>query len=126
MNTIWHTITQWEWVILLVFLPVVLVIKLPFLPLLFIIPVLWGVRWLASGRLTPATPLNGALWLLLLLTWLNFFFVTYDRSLSVGKVALITHNIALFWAVVTAVAPSRRRFWRMLGLFLCLIGWVLV
>lgn len=118
-------LVQWEWLVLLAFLPVVMVIKLPFTPLLLLIPLLWGGRWWATGRLTPATPLNGALWLLLLLTWFNFAFVTYDRALSVGKVALITHNVALFWAVVTAVAPSRRRLWRMMALFF-LLNWLVV
>lgn len=125
MKQFLNNLVQWEWLILLAFLPVVMVIKLPFTPLLLLIPLLWGARWWAIGRLTSATPLNGALWLLLILTWLNFAFVTYDRALSVGKVALITHNVALFWAVVSAVASSRRRFWRMMALFF-LLNWLVV
>jgi putative inorganic carbon (hco3(-)) transporter len=113
------TIVHWEWVWLLALLPAVILIRPGLTPLLLILPALWLLRKLVSGRFVTPTPLDGAL-LLLLLMLLVSLYATFDLAFSLDKIAGLLLGVALFYAV-TAMA-SRSPGWMAVAVSLHL-GW---
>jgi putative inorganic carbon (hco3(-)) transporter len=105
------------WLLLLPLLPLTFIDNPEFAPLFLIIPVLWLLRLLLSGRLTPSTPLNGALWLLLFMVGVSLW-ATYDWNVSIDKATAILFGVALLWALVDVVGRDPRRLWLALILFL--------
>jgi putative inorganic carbon (hco3(-)) transporter len=77
------------------------------LSLLGLVALAWYANYRVSGRVVPTTPLNGALYLLLVMVAVSLV-VTYDVQLSLGKVAGVVLGVLVFWAVVRWVdAPMR-------------------
>ena len=99
-----------EWLILLLALPLFL-FPTPIRSLiLFILPLLWMIRKVAHGIFVPSTPLDWPLFGLLLMVLVSLY-ATYDISLSFPKVSGILFGVALFYGVVAAVEETRHRLW---------------
>ena len=56
-----RAIADWEWLVLIVILPAVVLISPARSPVLLVIPLLWLARKVGYGRLVPATPLDWSL-----------------------------------------------------------------
>ena len=98
-------------------LPVVLFITPATAPILLLLPALWLVRKVGYGRFVPATPLDGAM-LLLLLMLLVSSYVTFDLAFSLQKIAGVAFGVAVYYATVTAARRSRRHLLAGVALFL--------
>lgn len=105
-------------------LPIVLYISVELLPILLIIPLLLLVRRVATGRFVPATTVNGALWLLLLMAGVSLY-ATYDIGVSLRKVVGLAYGLFLFWALVQHTERRPQHLWGTIGLFI-LSGWGVV
>ncbi len=108
-----------EWWALLLIFPAVLLVK--WVWLLAVIPLFWLVRLAADGRLTPRTPLNGPLWLMLGMVAVSLW-ATYDVQHSLGKVVGLVWGIGFYWGTAATAARSPRHLWLGVGLLL-LFGW---
>lgn len=112
-----HKISQFEWLILLAIFPFILFLTPESAYILVVIPVLWVVRWVGSGRFFPPTPANLPLHLLLLMTAVSLFVaVDMKRSLPMG--GGLFFGIALYYALVFFGGQSRRRLYLLLVVFL--------
>jgi O-antigen ligase len=87
-----------------------------------VVPLLWGVRYLARGRLTVRTPLDWPLAILLVMLPVSLW-ATFDPLLSFPKLCGVFIGIALFYALTNALR-TERAIW--LGLGLLLLGGVTV
>jgi len=83
---------------------------------LSVVPVLWLCALHATGRLVPATPLNVALWVLLIMVGVSLY-ATFDTRFSLGKVSGVVLGVLLFWVVVRWTT-TRERLTRALAAFL--------
>lgn len=71
------------------------------------IPVVWlSARW-STGSTVPRTPLNAALWMLLVMVGVSAC-VTPDLDGSLGKIAGVLLGVLLFWASVRFVTSAAR------------------
>ncbi len=103
-------LVQFEWVLLLALLPLVMFSPAGGLVVLVLLPVLWAVRKWTTGRFVPDTPLNLPL-LVLLLTVAMSLVVTPDPAHSVPRAANLLVGIALFFALAQAAQQDRRHLW---------------
>ncbi len=78
------------------------------------LPVLATVRWLATGRPIPQTPLNRSLALLALMLFVSIL-ITPDPAFSLTKHVGLAYGIALYFAVFDAIPAVKQ--WRF-GIFL--------
>ncbi|MCZ7669979.1 MAG: hypothetical protein M5U34_23785 [Chloroflexi bacterium] len=92
-------ITAVEWLILGLLLPLALFPSPMRTLALLVIPLLWLVRWIATGHLAPPTPVDWSLWGLLLMVLVSQY-ATFDMAHSLVKIAGLVYGIALFYAVV--------------------------
>src|SRR5262245_4954648 len=77
------------------------------LVVLVVVPVLW-LALMANGQpIVPATPLNTALGLLLLMVGVSLF-ATIDVVLSLGKVSGVVLGVLLFWAICRWLTTEER------------------
>ncbi len=79
------------------------------LPLFGIIPILWLGNWWFTGRPWPRTPLNGSLYVMLLMIGVSVW-ATPDLLLSLEKVVGLTFSILLFWVAVAVFGRSQPHF----------------
>ena len=84
--------------------------------LLAALALLWLVRWLANGRLTARTPLDGPMLALVVMIGVSMW-ATFDLTTSFPKLAGLTLGIALFYALVNAL-HTERTVWLATGLLL--------
>lgn len=123
METAWQRgcclVVEWEWLVLLLILPAVLFPSPSRILVLLLLPLLWGARWVVTGRLVPPTPLNGTLLAFLLMVFLSLF-ATFDLAYSVPKIAGIVYGVSLFYAVVTGVGREKDRFFFATSIFVAL------
>jgi O-antigen ligase len=110
-------ISQFEWLILLAIFPAILFLTPGRAPILLLIPILWVIRWLGSGRFFPATPVNWPIHLLLIMTAVNLF-ATVNFENSLPMVGGLFFGIALFYALVSFGSQSRRHLYVLLAVFL--------
>jgi putative inorganic carbon (HCO3(-)) transporter len=106
MRNIVLKLLQWEWLILVLLIPVTL---LPFGymgVLLLFVPLLWLLRKVVTGRWIVPTPYDLAIWLLLAMVGVSFAMM-FDPLVSAPKIAGILLGIGLFYA--TAAAGRRPR-----------------
>ncbi len=103
-------ITAVEWLILGLLLPLALFPSPMRTLALLVIPLLWLVRWIATGHLAPPTPVDWSLWGLLLMVLVSQY-ATFDMAHSLVKIAGLVYGIALFYAVVQGVGASPSRLW---------------
>ena len=109
MRNFAQTLLHWEWLVLLLLIPVTL---LPFGrwdALLAVIPLLWLLRRVATGRWVTPTPYDLAIALLLLMVGLSLT-VMSDVAVSGPKIAGIVLGIALFYGT-SAYARQGRSVW---------------
>ena len=83
---------------------------------LTILAVLWLVRWLARGRLTVRTPLDGPM-LCLVATLVVSLWATFDLALSFPKICGLVLGMAMFYALANALRTDRD-VWLATGLLL--------
>lgn len=98
----WHVarwLNRWEWLILLGLLPLFMFPEGLRGLVMLVVPAFWIIRRAVTGRFFPATPYNLALFLLLGMAGLGFFF-SFDPALSMPKLAGIVMGVALFGAIV--------------------------
>jgi putative inorganic carbon (hco3(-)) transporter len=108
-----------EWLWLAMILPVIIFIRPAWTPVLLLLPALWLGRKLVHGRFVPATPLDGAL-LLLLFMLLVSLYATFDMAFSLDKIAGLAFGVAVFYATVAAAARSQRHLLAGVSLYLLL------
>jgi putative inorganic carbon (HCO3(-)) transporter len=98
-------------------LPAVLLITPSWTPILLILPLLWGIRRLATGHFLPSTPLDLPLLVMLVMVLVSLF-VTFDLAFSLPKVAGLIYGVAVYYAVVAASSLSRQHLWIGVTIFL--------
>ena len=109
MRNFAQMLLRWEWLVLLLLIPVTL---LPFGrwdALLAVIPLFWLLRRAATGRWVTPTPYDLAIALLLLMVGLSLT-VMSDVAVSGPKIAGIVLGIALFYGT-SAYARQGRSVW---------------
>jgi len=127
-------VTRYEWVVLGLMMPLVLFPSPERALVLLLIPVLWLVRWVATGHFVPPTPLNGSLFGLLLMVLVSQY-ATFDMAHSLVKIAGMVYGLAVFYAVVQWVGNLQSRLWwgiglmyvtvlGLVGLSLIVFGWI--
>jgi putative inorganic carbon (hco3(-)) transporter len=92
-------ILNWEWLVMLLLIPLFLFAENFQVILLGIIPLFWVIRKIATNRYFPATPLDLSILLFLFMIALSFVAV-FDASLSLPKISLIVFGIGLYYAAV--------------------------
>jgi len=100
-------VTALELPAVLIIAPVLLFPTPARLAVLAVVPVIWWCAWLADGRAIPRTPMNAALWLMLVMVGVSLF-VTFDVRLSLGKVSGVVLGALLFWSIARWVRSSER------------------
>jgi hypothetical protein len=74
---------------------------------LAIVPVIWICARITTGRYLPRTPMNTALYLLLLMVGVSLS-VAFDAAMSLGRVLTVVLGVLLFWALARwAITPGR-------------------
>ena len=74
---------------------------------LIVVPFLWLSARRAGYRPLPRTPLDSALWLMIVMVGVSLW-VTVDVRFSLGKVSGVVLGMLLFWAVTRWLTSSRR------------------
>lgn len=105
---------RWEWLILILALPLLMYPSGPRSLVLLLIPFLWLLRWLFTGRILPLTPLNTAV-LLLSLALLVSLYAVFDIALSMPKIAGLVTGIALMYAAVSYTREVPAGKWTLLA-----------
>jgi putative inorganic carbon (HCO3(-)) transporter len=77
------------------------------LVVLLVVPVLLSAAAISTGRAIPRTPMNVALYVLLMMVAVSLF-VTIDVGVSLGKVCGVILGVLLFWAIVRWVTNADR------------------
>jgi putative inorganic carbon (HCO3(-)) transporter len=119
MRNIAQKLLPWEWLILVLLIPVTL---LPFGAAsvgLLLIPLLWLVRKATTGRWIIPTPYDLAIWLLLAMVGVSFAMM-FEPLVSGPKIAGILLGIGLFYATAAA-GRNHRGLWPIVG-FVLLTG----
>lgn len=71
------------------------------------VPLVWLCARIATGRIVPNTPLNSALWLMLVMVGVSLW-ATFDILFSLGKVSGVVLGVLLFWASARWMTNPRR------------------
>ncbi|MCA9972165.1 MAG: O-antigen ligase family protein [Anaerolineales bacterium] len=108
---------RWEWAILLLLLPLLLLPAGVTSLALLLLPLLWGVQWLGGGMPFPRTPYRLAL-LLLAVMMLASLAAVFDIGLSFPKLAGLVMGIALFGGAVRFGRRQARGLTYLAGFFL--------
>ena len=114
-----QSLLRWEWLILLLLIPVTMLPWGRAMLALAVIPLLWLVRKVATGRFVTPTPYDLAVGLLLLMLGVSLT-VTYDLSVSGPKIAGIFLGVALLYGTV-GFGRQRRSLWPVVA-FVLLAG----
>lgn len=119
MKSFAAALIRWEWLVLILLVPILALSGTYQVLLLSVIPMLWIARKVASAHFIPPTPYDLAL-LLLLLTIALSFVVTFDTWLSVPKIGVILFGIAIFYGSVSYSQQRPNGLWYILGFVLAL------
>jgi O-antigen ligase len=114
MRSLLKSFVRWEWVLLLLLMPVLFMSVRVQAALILLLGVLWLVRKAVSGRLVPRTPFDVSLLALgggLALSLAAVF----DWQLSLPKITGLLLGISLFYACVYAMRNSRDGVWQVLA-----------
>ena len=113
----WRRVVVWvaDYELVFIMLPVgaaILVNQLPWQWVVaswVVIPLTWGARWIARGRLTVRTPLNVPIAMLMFMAGVALY-PSVDLSLTLPILAKMIAGIGLFYAIVNS-ARSERALW---------------
>lgn len=89
---------RWHWLALIAAAPALLFPAPARLPVLLVVPAVWGAAWLARREALPATPFNGALLVFYLMVLVSLW-ATYDLNVSLSKVTGLVLAAGAFFAV---------------------------
>ncbi len=117
MRRLLLAITTWEWLLLLLLLPVLIFSSSTGALALFALPLFWLIRKAATGRFFPHTPYNVTI-LVLAAAVLISFLAVFDIALSFPKIAGIVFGIALFFASVEHCRQRDSGLWTVLAVLL--------
>ena len=115
MRRLARIIINWEWLILLLLLPLLLFPTGWRGLILMIIPLLWIIRKIANGHFVPPTPYDSAV-LLLMATVLISLAAVFDIKLSFPKIAGLLLGIAYFYGGVQHTRDNHEGEYHLLGL----------
>ncbi len=126
----WRAVAQrlqpYTWLLVLVSAPGVWFITPARVGWLLVLPLVWGVRWLAAGRPARPTPLDGATAGLALLAGLSLW-VTPDVPFTLVKVAGVWLGVTLFYQLTDWIGERKERLgWALAGLLLLTSGLAVV
>ena len=110
-------ITDWEWLILLFLIPLLLFPTGWRGLLLLIIPLLWVIRKAATGHFVPPTPLDISIFLMLIALLLSLAAV-FDMQSSFPKIAGLIIGIAFYYGAVQYTRTYSNGVYHLLGLIL--------
>jgi len=88
---------RWHWVLLAIAAPFLVFISPSRSLVLFVVPGLWLVAWLAGRQPLPRTPLNAILLLMFLMVLVSLW-ATYDVVASLPKISGIVLGLGIFYA----------------------------
>lgn len=91
-------VSSLELAIIVVIAPALLFPTPTRLLVLAVVPLIWLSAWIAGNRLVPRTPMNAALWPLLVMVGISLY-ATFDIRFSLGKVSGVVLGVLLFWAI---------------------------
>ncbi len=74
---------------------------------LVVIPAIWLCAWIVGDPIVPPTPLNAALWLMLIMVGVSMH-ATFDVRFSLGKISGLILGILLFWSITRWLTNSDR------------------
>jgi putative inorganic carbon (hco3(-)) transporter len=94
-------LTRWQWLWLVLAAPFFLFPTPSRILFLIIVPVLWLVGWLATGKPLPNTPANLPLLVMMSMVLVSLF-ATYDIAVSLPKIAGMLLGIGFFYAFIHA------------------------
>jgi len=97
--SIFQYIDSINWLILLLFAPLFMMIKPSQSWLLLLIPILWFIAKFSKRQPIPQTPMNLVL-LVILLQVLISLYATYDIAVSLQKISGVIWGIAVFFALI--------------------------
>ncbi|MBE3119188.1 MAG: O-antigen ligase family protein [Candidatus Atribacteria bacterium] len=107
---------RWHWVLLALAAPFLLFISPGRSLVLFVVPGLWLVAWLAGREPLPRTPLNAALLLMFFMVLVSLW-ATYDVVVSLPKISGIVLGLGIFHAF-SREGQTPRGWWLGFLLFL--------
>jgi putative inorganic carbon (HCO3(-)) transporter len=114
-----RSVVKYDWLALALLLPLVIIPRPITIVVLLIIPLLWLMRKLGSGRFVINTPADWAI-LVLLVMLLVSLFATYDLAFSLPRVISIVYGIAVFFAAAAFASRSQKHlFWGATALLIC-------
>ena len=114
MRRLLQVVTTWEWLLLLMLLPLLFFSTVAWALCFLLVPFFWLIRKLATGRFFPASPYNIALLFLGLSLFLSLFAV-FDLRLSVPKIGGLFFGIALYFAAVEHCRQNKNGVWHVLA-----------
>lgn len=109
---------QFEWLILAIMLPFIVLPTPERAWLLLLIPFLWFMRKVVDGYFVTNTPLNWQIYLLWLMIGVSLF-ATFDFAHSLEKIAGLIYATAVYFALIAWIQHSPKRLW--LGVMLILL-----
>ena len=107
---------RWHWVLLALAAPFLLFPSPSRSPVLFVVPGLWIVAWLAGREPLPRTPLNAALLLLFCMVLVSLW-ATYDIAVSLSAISGSVLGLGVYYAFVR-LGQQSRGWWMGLTFFL--------
>lgn len=120
MRRVAKLINRYEWLFLLLIIPPLLFPNGGLSLFLLVVPLLWLVRRIATGRFFVPTPYDLAIFVLLLMVLVSLYAV-FDIELSFRKIAGVVLGVALFYGTVAHAHDFRHGRYHVLA-FLILSG----
>ena len=116
MQRISQNILRWEWLILLLILPLTFFPPGKWTALLLLLPVLLLLRRAATGHFFSQTPYDIAI-LLLMVMLLVSLYATFDIQLSMPKIAGLYVAVFIFYGAVAFTRQRKHGLWYLLTFF---------
>lgn len=75
-------------------------------PVLLVIPFLWVLSWVVTGKVLPVTPLNPPILMLMGMVLVSLY-ATYDIAVSLPKISGMVLGVGMFFALVSAAQSGK-------------------
>lgn len=126
MNRVASSIRRWQWLLLLLLLPILLFPTGLRSLFLLALPVLAMARWIDTRRFFPHTPYNVALLVMMFMALVSLQ-ISFDIASTFPKVAGLTLGLMLFYGAIDYTREHHFGLWHLLAFFLlAATGMVLV